>query len=272
MKPIQTAFVVIVSLAAAVCSQAQEEQAAEPSKTNVALATPEAGQAAKGDPNVTKIKKGMGPLQAELLKLHRTEFKTPEASQQAIRQWLTTNSDGLKVEMDARRKAEKPERDRLEAEVRVRLDKTLNDQVAAGKMGKLEGEFIRLTRASYDSPEQRSAAIQHWQTEKGAALHAETESRRAREAPRVAALQAEAFVHRKQQVDAALASGRIGRRESELMLLSQNPDLEPTVRHDAVRTWLNTHGDELKAEKEARRQQALTKQGFPSTPNISPAP
>lgn len=272
MKPTRSAFLVVISLAASVCSQAKDEQATVPSETNVALATQETGQTTKVDPTASKMMKGMGPLESKLLQLHRTEFKTPEARKQAIQQWISTNSDGLKVELDARRKVEKPERDRQQAEAQVRLEKTLNDQVAAGKLGKLEGEFIKLSRASFDNPEQHSAAIKQWQTEKGAALHAETEGRRARDAPRVAALQAEALVHRKQQMDAALASGRIGRRESELVLLSQNPDLEPTARQEAVRTWLNTHGEELKAEKDARRQTISLKPVIPDAPNNSATP
>ena len=121
----------------------------------------------------------MGTLQSQLLRLSQTEFATPAARQQAIRQWQTANAAALKAELAARSEIQRPQQERLQAAARVRLDQALDEQVAAGKIGTLHAEFIRVARTQFDSPEQRMAAITQWQIQKGAAFKAETDKRRA---------------------------------------------------------------------------------------------
>jgi len=215
---------------------------------------------------------GLGPLEAELLKLQRAPFETPEARQQAIRQWHIAHGAPLKAEIDARREAGRPERERQEAEIRVKADQNLNDLVADKKIDKLEAELIKLTRTSFDNPEQHRAAMERWRGKKGAAFEAEREERRAREAPRIAALQAESLVARQQQIDAGVKNGSIGPREAELMKLHQNPAMDPVARNTAVQKWIAAHGAELKAEHDARRQRMPAETLLPAAPGEPAAP
>jgi len=195
---------------------------------------------------------GKGPLEAELIKLLRTDFATPQARQQSIRQWRTANAAALKVEIDARSEAQRPERERREADARVRLATTLDAQIAAGNIGSLQAEFIRLVKTPFDSPKQRRAAIDLWQAQKGAALESEMQTHHANDAPRLVALKAEAYARRQQQIAAAVASGRLGPREAELQQFSQNPVLDPAAKQESLRSWLAAHRAELKKELGAR--------------------
>jgi len=199
----------------------------------------------------------LGPLEAALVRLHQTKFENPAARQQAVRQWYAENGPAFEQELEARRESKRPELDRLQAEARARLDGSLADQVAAGKLGPLEAEFIKLTRTPFESVEQRRAAIEQWQAHNGAAFDAEREKRRLSDAPRLAALQAEAFARRQQRIADALQGGRIGPREAEFLRLRDDIKSDPAARAEFVRAWLATHGAELNAELEARRERAL---------------
>lgn len=232
---------------------------------------PEPGSGADREQRLVETIKRMTPLAAELMRLQRSSFETPEARQQAIRQWHATHGASLKAEIDARREIERPELERLEREANSRFEKTLDDGVTSGKFGKLEAEFIRLTRTSFTSTEQRRDVIARWRAENGAALDAEREKRRAKEAPRIAVLQAEALVRRRQQMDDALKNGQIGPREAELMELHYNQDLAPAARQEAIREWMSAHGVEFKSEQAARRQR-IPAESLPSSLNHPPAP
>ena len=237
-------------------------------RTSAQAAAPAAGRVQLPPGLVERI----GPLEADLVSLHRTDFSTPEARMQAVRQWQTANAVALKAELDARSEAQRPEREQREAEARARLETTLDAQVAAGQIGSLEAEFIKLARAAYDSPEQRRAAIAQWQSQKGAAFQAEMDARRASDAPRRDALQAEAYAQRQQQIAAALASGRMGPREAELLQLSQNPDPNPAARQEAMRSWMVDHGTEMNAELTTRRSGITAEPISPAGPADSSAP
>jgi len=208
----------------------------------------------------------LGPLEAALVRLHQTKFESSAARQQAIRQWYAENGPAFEQELEARRESKRPELERLQAEARARLDGSLADRVAAGKLGPLEAEFVKLTRTPFESVEQRRAAIEQWQARNGAAFDAERERRRVSDAPRLAALQAEALARRQQHIADALQGGRIGPREAQFLRLRDDPQPDPTARAEVVRAWLATHGAELNAELEARRERALAAPSNIGTP------
>lgn len=195
-----------------------------------------------------------GPVETELIALQRAPFATPEAKQRAIREWHQSRGAALKTELAARHEMERPERERLEAENRAQHEKFLDDQVANGKIGAKEAQFIKLLRKSYTSAAQRRSAIEGWRGLHGAAMDAEREQRRAAEAPQLAALQADLLAQRRQQIGEALQHGRIGPREAELMRILFDPHIDPPARHHAVRDWMEKHGSELRAEQAARWQ------------------
>jgi hypothetical protein len=121
-------------------------------------------------------------------------------------------------------------------------------------------------RSSFGSNEQRIEAIKQWRTVNGVALEAQREARRTKEATRLTALQAETMSLRQQQVQEALKNGRIGPLEAELRQLDFAQDLLPAARQEAVRTWWSSHGTELKAEQDARRQRLIRKPDIPASP------
>ena len=94
MKVSPIAFLVAMALAASVCSQTQEEGSSATGDVTSAVVASGIQQALPvTELNISGASRALGHLPAELLQLHRTEFKTPEARQEAIRQWFTTNSD-----------------------------------------------------------------------------------------------------------------------------------------------------------------------------------
>ena len=111
-----------------------------------------------------------------------------------------------------------------------------------------------------------------WQAQKGAALRAETADRRAREAPRRDALNAEALAIQQRQVQTAVAEGRMGPREAEFIQISRSPELAPAARRDAVREWMASHGAELRAEIDTRRTALPVPPVRPASPVHPPAP
>ncbi len=196
------------------------------------------------------------PLAKQLFQLQRASFDTPEARGVAIRQWFAANGAALKAESDARREAERPARESMEREARLRLQEALDEQVALGRLGALEAEFMRLTRAPFNSATERHEAVRKWNARNGAALKAERDGRRAREAPETAALRAEAAETSRLRIADALEKGLVGPRQAELMSLHARADLTPAEKGAAIRNWMATHGNALRSEQAARRGSA----------------
>jgi hypothetical protein len=213
----------------------------------------------------------LSPLVADLLRLQRANFNSIEAKQAAIRQWHDANGAALKSESDARREADRPKREKLEKQARLRQLEILKEQVADGNLEALEAEFIRLTRTPFTSGKDRRDAIAKWRAEKGAALDAERENRRSREAPHMAALQAESLQARRQHIEDAVQNGQIGAREAELMRLHQRSELPPAEKQKAIRQWMSANGAELQSEKSARRQGLPADPSSPLVPDDSSA-
>jgi hypothetical protein len=73
------------------------------------------------DQRQSEAGKRLSPLAVELLGLQRKNFETPEARRQAVLQWRTVHGAALKVEIDARREAERPARELLQKEAANRF-------------------------------------------------------------------------------------------------------------------------------------------------------
>ncbi len=214
-----------------------------------------------------EVAKTLPPLAAELFRLHRADFTSPEARRNALRQWNATNGAALREESDALREMERPERERQEMEAQIQFENVLEEQVRSGNLGILEAEFIRLLRIKDENREHRRETIEKWRAEKGTALEAERETRRIREAPALAARQAEAAQARAEYIDQATQSGQIGVREAELKRLQNSVHLPLSKRRIVIRDWMAIHGPEFIAERNARRQ-AMPRSSF--SVNVDP--
>lgn len=142
-----------------------------------------------------------------------------------------------KDELLAQRRAEQIEKSRKE-----------------GKISALEADFMALMTRKFDSPQARQEAISDWRSEKGAALDAEREQKRAREKPQRDAQFAKMRENRGKQISESKKSGRIGAMEAEFMTLVNRDHGSPEARRQAIRAWHEAKGAALaseRAEKEA---------------------
>ena len=203
--------------------------------------------------------KHLSPLAGALFTLVRGSFESPQAKQEAIRQWHATYGTALKRESDARRETKHPDREKLEKEASVQLENTLDEQVKAGNLGKLEAEFIKVTRIRLDSGEHRRDAIEKWREMNGSALDAERDKWRARNVRLVDPQQEKASAS-SQHLDKARQNGHIGARHAELMRLNESRDLSPASRQLAIQQWMDAHGEKFKTEQAERRLEILNEE------------
>lgn len=196
-----------------------------------------------------EISNGPGPLEGEFVRIQRANYESPDARQKAIRLWLATHGAAMREEIAARHEAERPVREKLEAAAMAKFEAALSEQVAAGKLGTKEAEFIRLTRTPFKSPEHRRKALEQWRAKNGAAMAAEVKVRHEAEAPAIARMREEASVERERRIGEALDNGSMGPLEAEFLRLQNDIKLEPAARQKAVGAWMLRHQAELQAER-----------------------
>ena len=127
------------------------------------------------------------------------------------------------------------------------------EKVTGGRMSALEGEFLTLLTQEFSDPGSRQEAIRAWQVEKGAALKAEHDEKRALTRPLREADRTKVSQQRRQHIAAEYADGRISALEAEFRTLLTSNEASPEARHLAIRTWQAEKGDALKAERETQR-------------------
>lgn len=167
---------------------------------------------------------------------------------------LATAQSGLE---DSTPNTSSPPIESQQLEAQQHRGQHIQEQRAADRIGPLEAEFLALLndRSSDQDPHARMEAIRAWQAEKGAALKAEKESRRAQQEPQSNTVRAEALARRQEQLTRKVAPGRLGPLEVEFRILTQDPELSPEERREAMQIWLTQNGDALKAERAGRRSQ-----------------
>jgi hypothetical protein len=142
------------------------------------------------------------------------------------------------------------------SEALVRRTEQIDQAVAFGQLGPLEGEFMKLRHNRTDDPQAKREAVRSWQESNGADLKAE---RLAKQTRRVTsknpneADRAQATAHRTQPIDQAVATSRLGPLEGEFMKLMHNRGNDHQAERETVRTWQQKHGEALKAERIAKQ-------------------
>jgi len=121
--------------------------------------------------------------------------------------------------------------------------------------GALQEEFLAVRTQEYATPEERMQAVRAWMKEHGEELRAEREQERAKLQPLRDAQRQEAMEARKKQIAERLEAGKLGPKMAEMMMLATEEYDSPQQRSEAMRAWHEAHGEEWKAEQEARRKE-----------------
>lgn len=199
----------------------------------------------------------MGPLEAEcraLLNRH-SDHADPAEHQRAIRVWRTEKGDALEAELRAKRAAEQARIETSLAELRARREARLSQEVAAGRMSRLEAEFRELMQREGEDPELHQAEIRAWlKSEKGEALRVERARSQALRQQQRDAEMAELRAHRQRRIDEEVAAGRMGRLEGEYRTLLNGDYANEEARQEAIRAWEEVKGAALEAERTLRSE------------------
>jgi hypothetical protein len=142
------------------------------------------------------------------------------------------------------------------SEALVRRTQQIDQAVAFGQLGPLEGEFMKLMHNRTDDPQAKREAVRAWQESNGADLKTERLAKQTRRVTAKKPTEADrdqAKAHRTQQIDQAVATRRLGPLEGEFMKLMHNRGNDHQAERETVRTWQQKHGEALKAERIAKQ-------------------
>lgn len=195
----------------------------------------------------------IGSLEAEYRQVVNGEYANEQARREAVRAWHRQNGAALEEQRAAKRAQERLALKTVQAERRERRQHYLNEEVAAGRMGRLEAEFRRVVNGKYADEEARREAIRGWERQNGEALEAARVEKHAREKAELEAVQAERRERRQRYLNKEVAAGRMGRLEAEFRRVVNGEYADEEARREAIQEWRKAKGAALEAERDARR-------------------